>query len=62
MSCNQMTNYGLYLNHILFQYADITQGLNRYRGTQANLPTGYAEAFYIDSVNNYLNKNYKIPL
>lgn len=46
--------------HIVFKYADITKGLNRYRGTQANLPQGFAEAFYLDSVYNYLNKNYRI--
>ena len=48
--------------HIVFQYADITKGLNRYRGTQANLPLGFAEAFYIDSVYNYMKKNYRIKL
>lgn len=46
--------------HVLFQYADITKGLNRYRGSQANLPYGFAEGFYIDSVHNYLRKNYRI--
>lgn len=45
--------------HVLFQYADITKGLNRYRGTQANLPTGYAEGFYVETVHNYLSKNYR---
>lgn len=46
--------------HVLFQYADITRGLNRYRGTQAGLPLGFAEAFYIDSVHNYMKRNYRI--
>lgn len=46
--------------HVLFQYADVTNGLNRYRGHQAGMPVGYAEAFYIDSVYNYIKKNYRI--
>ena len=46
--------------HVLFQYADIIRGLNRYRGTQANLPYGFAEGFYIDSIRNYLKKDYRI--
>jgi len=46
--------------HALYKYADVTQGLNRYRGHQAGLPTGYAEAFYIDSVYNYLKRKYRI--
>lgn len=48
--------------HVLFQYADIVKGLNRYRGTQANLPMGYAEGFYIDTVCHYLKRNYKVRL
>ena len=48
--------------HILFQYADISRGLNRYRGSQANLPLGYAEAFFVDSVHNYLQADYQVPL
>lgn len=48
--------------HILFQYADISLGLNRYRGSQANLPMGYAEAFFVDSVHNYLQADYQVPL
>lgn len=46
--------------HVLFKYADITKGLNRYRGSQANLPMGFAEAFYIDSVYNYIERNYRV--
>lgn len=46
--------------HVLFQYADVTHGLNRYRGHQMGMPTGYAEAYYIDSVQHYLKKNYRI--
>jgi LmbE family N-acetylglucosaminyl deacetylase len=48
--------------HVLFQYADISRGLNRYRGTQNNSPFGYAEAFHVDSVHNYLRHDYEVPL
>lgn len=46
--------------HVLFQYAEVTNDLNRCRGHQTGMPEGYAEAYYIDSVCNYIKNNYKI--
>ena len=45
--------------HVHFQYAENACALNQYRGMQ-NDTLGYAEAFYVDSVHNYIKSRYKI--
>lgn len=45
--------------HVRFQYSENACSLNKYRGMQ-NDTLGYAEAFYVDSVHNYIKNGYKI--